>query len=99
MGTLVTGELRSFEAICSEAVNAPVLAGSKATSTVHRSPAAIVAEADPHGFEPPPRFKEKPGDVPAASAMFVTCSGALPVFPTVTSRGAGTLLDVTLPKS
>jgi len=99
MGTLVSGELRSFDAICSDAVEVPVLAGSKATSTVHWSPAAIVADPEPHGFDPPPNLRENPGDAPAANAMFETCSAALPAFLTVTSRGAGTLPDVTLPKS
>jgi hypothetical protein len=98
MGTLV-GELRSFEAMSSDAVKFPLLAGSNATSTVHKSPAAIVADPEPHGFDPPPSLTEKPGEAPAPSAMFETCSGALPAFLTVTSRGAGTLFDVTLPKS
>jgi len=98
IGTLV-GELRSFEATCSDAVKVPVLAGSKATSTVHWSPAAIVADPEPHGFDPPPNLRENPGDAPAANAMFETCSAALPAFLTVTSRGAGKLPDVTLPKS
>jgi hypothetical protein len=98
-GTLVSGELGSFEVTRSDAVKVPVLAGSKATSTVHWSPAAIVADPEPHGLEPPLTLREKLGDAPAASAMLETCSGALPAFLTVTSRGAGTLLDVTLPKS
>jgi hypothetical protein len=69
IGTVVVGAVRSFDVIWIDAVWVPVFDGSNATSTVHRSPAAIVADAAPHGFEPPSSLSEKLGDAPAARTM------------------------------
>ena len=96
MGT-VSGETRSFEAIRSVVANAPVLPGWNAISTVHRSPAAMDGDPEPQGRDPPSRRREKAAS--AGRARPETSNGAVPLFAIVTSRGAGRLFAVTLPKS
>jgi hypothetical protein len=59
----------------------------------------MVGEADPHGAAPPSRRNLKLLSDGASKAMFATFKGAVPALPIDTSSGAGSLLEVTLPKS
>jgi hypothetical protein len=99
MGSPSDGATGSFEAIPRLDAKVPLLEGWNATWTVHESPTAIVGDFDVHGFEPPFSAKEKLGSDGARKSIFDTTKGALPVFLTVTSRGAGTLFEVSFPKS
>ena len=99
MGRPSDGALGSFETTRWLEVKVPLLEGWNATWTVHESPTAIVGDDEVHGFDPPFSLKEKLGSDGARKAMFDTIRGALPVFLTVTSRGAGTLFEVSFPKS
>ena len=66
---------------------------------MHESAAAKVGDAEPHGLDPPLRPKVKLGSDGAPNEIVETRNGAVPLFLIVTSKGAGLLLPVTLPKS
>jgi hypothetical protein len=57
----------------------------------------MVGDPEPQGRDPPSRRSEKAAS--AGKERPETSNGAVPLFPIVTSSGAGRLFDVTLPKS
>ena len=66
---------------------------------MHVSAAASVGDAELQGRDPPLRPKVKLGSDGVPKEIVETRNGAVPLFLIVTSKGAGVLPPVTLPKS